>query len=123
MITKNQLLKNIRIKKKHKLIRKALQKCPQKKGVCINVSIMTPRKPNSAKRKIARIKLSNHLFITAYIPGKGHSLQQHSTVLIRGGNTKDLPGLKYKIIRGKYDLYGVEHRKRSRSKYGTKKNK
>jgi small subunit ribosomal protein S12 len=121
MITKNQLLHNIRKKKQHKIIRKALQMCPQKKGVCMKVTIMTPRKPNSAKRKIARIKLSNNLLITAYIPGEKHTLQQHSTVLIRGGNTKDLPGLKYKIIRGKYDLNGVIDRKRSRSKYGTKK--
>jgi small subunit ribosomal protein S12 len=121
MITKNQLLSNKRKQKIHKKTRKALQMCPQKKGIVTKVTIMTPRKPNSAKRKIARIKLSNNLFITAYIPGEKHNLQQHSTVLIRGGNTKDLPGLKYKIIRGKYDLHGVENRKSSRSKYGTKK--
>jgi small subunit ribosomal protein S12 len=120
-LTKNQLIKGNRLPKKHKKIRKALFQCPQKKGICLKVTIMTPRKPNSAKRKIARIKLSNNLIITAYIPGIKHSLQQHSTVLIRGGNTKDLPGLKYKIIRGKYDLIGVANRKRSRSKYGTKK--
>jgi len=121
MVTFNQLKSGARITKKHKYPRKALEHCPQKKGVCIKVTTMTPRKPNSAVRKIARVKLSNGRKITAYIPGEGHNLEQHAPVLIRGGNTKDLPGVKYKIIRGKYGLHGVKERKQGRSKYGTKR--
>jgi small subunit ribosomal protein S12 len=121
MITFNQLKLRPRLPKIHKFRRKALEHCPQKKGVCIKVTTMTPRKPNSAIRKIARVKLSNGRKITAYIPGEGHNLEQHAPVLIRGGNTKDLPGVKYKIIRGKFGLHGVKNRKQGRSKYGTKR--
>ena len=99
----------------------ALEKNPQKKGVCLKILIKTPKKPNSALRKIAKIKLNNNKIILGYIPGEKHTLQEHSIVLIRGGNTADLPGVKYKIIRGKFDLKGVINRKSSRSKYGTKK--
>lgn len=121
MVTFNQLKSGARTMKSHKIRRKALEHCPQKKGVCIKVTTMTPRKPNSAIRKIARVRLSNGRKITAYIPGIGHNLEQHAPVLIRGGNTKDLPGVKYKIIRGKFGLHGVKDRKRGRSKYGTKR--
>jgi small subunit ribosomal protein S12 len=123
MITINQLIKKPRKIKIHKKKTKALEKCPQKKGVCIRVTTMTPRKPNSAIRKIARVKLTNGYKVTVHIPGEGHNLQQHSTVLIRGGTVKDLPGVKYRVIRGKYDLQGIKNRKQGRSKYGTKKNK
>jgi small subunit ribosomal protein S12 len=99
----------------------ALEKCPQKKGVCIKILIRKPKKPNSALRKVAKVKLSNGQIIFAYIPGIGHNLQEHSVVLVRGGKRKDLPGVKYICIRGKYDLGGVVGRKTSRSKYGTKK--
>lgn len=122
MITINQLTKKSRKIKIHKNKKRALEKCPQKKGVCLRVTTMTPRKPNSALRKIARVKLSNGYKITVHIPGEGHNLQQHSTVLIRGGVVKDLPGVKYRIIRGKYDLQGIKTRKKGRSKYGTKRN-
>ncbi len=101
----------------------ALQKCPQKKGVCTKVYIKTPKKPNSALRKVAKVKLTNEHSVICYIPGIGHSLQEHSVVLIRGGRVQDLPGVKYHIIRGKYDLTGVLTRKTSRSKYGTKRPK
>lgn len=94
---------------------------PQKRGVCTVVKIMTPRKPNSAQRKVARIRLSNKMEVTAYIMGEGHNLAEHSIVLVRGGRVKDLPGVKYHVIRGKYDTLGVEGRKTSRSKYGVKK--
>ena len=96
---------------------------PQKKGVCTRVATMTPKKPNSAIRKMARVRLSNGLEVTAYIPGEGHKLQEHSVVLIRGGRVKDLPGVRYHIIRGTLDTTGVENRKQSRSKYGTKRPK
>jgi small subunit ribosomal protein S12 len=95
--------------------------CPQKKGVCIKIFIRTPKKPNSALRKLARLRLTNNKKINAYIPGEGHNLQEYSTVLIRGGRVPDLPGIKYHIIRGKLDLTGIKNRKTSRSKYGTKK--
>jgi len=121
MTTINQIIRKKRIKKKIKLNSKELKHCPQKRGICINVLIRTPRKPNSAKRKIARVRLSNDLEVNAYIPGEGHSLQQHSTVLVKGGGPKDLPGVNYRIIRGKYDLDGVVDRKKGRSKYGRKK--
>ena len=99
----------------------ALEACPQKRGVCTRVYTTTPKKPNSALRKVARVRLSNGIEVTAYIPGEGHTLQEHSVVLIRGGRVKDLPGVRYHIIRGALDATGVEGRKRSRSKYGTRK--
>jgi len=101
----------------------ALDACPQKRGVCTRVYTTTPKKPNSALRKIARVRLSNGIEVTAYIPGEGHNLQEHSIVLIRGGRVKDLPGVRYHIIRGTLDTSGVEDRKKSRSKYGAKKPK
>jgi len=104
--------------------RKELAKgSPFKQGVCLKVTTTTPKKPNSALRKIARVRLSNGLEVTAYIPGMGHNLQEHSIVLIKGGRTKDLPGVRYKVIRGVYDTQGVEGRKQSRSRYGAKRNK
>jgi small subunit ribosomal protein S12 len=121
MVTYSQHKKKQRRIKKHKHKHIALDRCPQKKGICLRVETMTPRKPNSALRKIVRVKLSNNLKVTAHVPGEGHTLQQHATVLIRGGNTKDLPGLKYKVIRGKLDLQGVRNRRSSRSRYGVKK--
>jgi small subunit ribosomal protein S12 len=101
----------------------ALQGCPQKRGVCTRVMTMTPKKPNSALRKVARVRLSNGIEVTAYIPGIGHNLQEHSVVLMRGGRVKDLPGVRYHIIRGAKDTQGVADRKRGRSKYGAKKPK
>ncbi len=95
---------------------------PQKRGVCVQVRTMTPKKPNSALRKVARVKLTNGMEVTAYIPGEGHNLQEHSVVLLRGGRVKDLPGVRYHIIRGTFDTSGVDQRKRGRSKYGSKKN-
>ena len=100
----------------------ALEHCPQKKGLCIKIFTRTPKKPNSAMRKLATLRLSNNFKINAYIPGEGHNLQQYSNVLIRGGRVKDLPGIKYTLIRGKLDLLGIKKRLRSRSKYGAKKN-
>jgi small subunit ribosomal protein S12 len=122
MPTLNQLVKKSRKKKKRSLKVPALQKCPQKKGVCLKIFIRTPKKPNSAKRKLAKIRLTNNKIVSGYIAGEGHSLQEHSVVLIRGGRVKDVPGLKYKIIRGVYDFDGLQNRKQARSKYGTKKN-
>ena len=101
----------------------ALESCPQKRGVCIRVYTTTPKKPNSALRKVARVRLSNAIEVTAYIPGEGHNLQEHSVVMIRGGRVKDLPGVRYHIIRGVLDTLGVDKRRRSRSKYGAKKPK
>ena len=101
----------------------ALQSCPQKRGVCTRVSTMTPKKPNSALRKVARIRLSNSFEVTGYIPGEGHNLQEHSIVLIEGGRVKDLPGVRYHIVRGSLDTAGVNDRKTSRSRYGAKKPK
>jgi small subunit ribosomal protein S12 len=121
MTTINQIIRKNRVLKRKKTINKILQNCPQKKGVCVKVYIQTPRKPNSAKRKVAKIKLSNNKYTIAYIPGIGHSLQQHSTVLVRGGGVKDLAGVNYKIVRGKFDLSGVEKRIKARSKFGVKK--
>ena len=123
MPTWNQLLNPDNSRKKKKKINKtpALKKCPQKKGVCIRVYTTKPKKPNSAFRKVAKIRLTNKSEVIAYIPGEGHNLQEHSVVMIRGGRVKDLPGVKYHIIRGKYDLNGVKGRKSSRSKYGVKK--
>lgn len=122
MPTLNQLIHNQpRLKRKRFSRRKALDTCPQKKGVCLKIYTTTPRKPNSATRKVAKISLSNKKKIIAYIPGIGHQLQQHSTVLIRGGRTQDLPGLRFKIIRGKFDSTPVALRRTRRSKYGIKK--
>ena len=121
MPTINQLCKKKRGIKLKKNKKPALQKCPQKKGVCIKIFLRTPKKPNSALRKLARLRLTNDKIISAYIPGEGHKLQEYSTVIIRGGRVKDLPGIKYKLIRGKLDFSGVKNRKNSRSKYGTKK--
>ncbi len=101
----------------------ALRECPQKRGVCTRVYTTTPKKPNSALRKVARVRLSNGIEVTAYIPGIGHNLQEHSVVLIRGGRVKDLPGVRYHIVRGALDSAGVQNRKQSRSKYGTKRPK
>lgn len=122
MATFQQLVKNPRIPKIHKTRTVALQRCPQKKGSCIRIFIQTPRKPNSARRRVARIELVNRKRINAYIPGEGeHSLQPHSVVLVRGGRVKDLPGMKYKLIRGKYDFEAHKTRIIKRSKYGTPK--
>lgn len=121
MPTINQLIKTPRLKKKHKNSKKDLLGNPQRKGTCVKVFIQTPRKPNSALRKVARVRLNSKKLITAYIMGEGHTLREHSTVLVRGGRVKDLPGIKYKLIRGVYDFRGLEKRQTSRSKYGTKK--
>lgn len=118
----NQLKRSSRKSKVSKTKVPALGGCPQKKGVCLKVYIVTPKKPNSALRKVARVRLSNRKRVTVYIPGEGHNLQQYSTVLMRGGRVKDLPGIKYHLVRGKYDFVGIKGRKVSRSKYGTKKN-
>lgn len=123
MPTINQLIRFGREKKVEKSKAPALMGNPQKRGVCIRVTTMTPKKPNSALRKIARVRLSNGVEVTAYIPGIGHNLQEHSVVLVRGGRVKDLPGIRYKIIRGTLDAAGVENRKQSRSKYGAKRPK
>jgi small subunit ribosomal protein S12 len=120
MPTYNQLCKIKRKKKKNFNNTPALERCPQKKGICIKLVIRAPKKPNSALRKLAKLKLSNSKKIYAYIPGEGHNLQEYSTVLIRGGRVKDLPGVKYHLVRGKLDFLGLKNRKTSRSKYGTK---
>lgn len=120
MPTYNQLCKKKRKNKKKLNKTPALEKCPQKKGFCIKLVLRAPKKPNSALRKLAKLKLTNLKRIYAYIPGEGHNLQPFSTVLIRGGRVQDLPGVKYHIIRGKLDFLGVKNRKTSRSKYGTK---
>lgn len=121
--TINQLIRQgrKRVLKKNKA--PALSNCPQKRGVCTRVYTTTPKKPNSALRKVARVRLTNGIEVTAYIPGEGHNLQEHSIVMIRGGRVKDLPGVRYHIIRGTLDTSGVEDRKRGRSKYGTKRPK
>ena len=123
MPTINQLIRKGRKLKKQKGNTPALNSCPQKRGVCIRVYTSTPKKPNSALRKVARVRLTNQMEVTAYIPGEGHNLQEHSIVLIRGGRIKDLPGVRYHIIRGTMDTAGVADRKRGRSKYGTRKPK
>jgi small subunit ribosomal protein S12 len=123
MPTINQLVRKGRQAVKRKTASPALRECPQKRGVCVRVYTTTPKKPNSALRKVARVRLTNGVEITAYIPGIGHNLQEHSVVLVRGGRVKDLPGVRYHIIRGSLDALGVEDRRRSRSKYGTKKPK
>ena len=121
MPTINQLIRKGRKKIKNKTKAPALNKCSLKRGVCLIVRTQTPKKPNSALRKIARVRLSNGQEVTAYIPGVGHNLQEHSIVMVRGGRVKDLPGVRYHIVRGKMDTAGVENRKNSRSKYGTKR--
>jgi small subunit ribosomal protein S12 len=121
MPTIQQLIRLSRNKKKNIIKTPALKNCPQRKGICLKVYTTTPKKPNSAIRKVARIKLTSGFEVTAYIPGEGHNLQEHSIVLIRGGRVKDLPGVRYKIIRGILDCAGVKNRKQGRSKYGTKK--
>ena len=120
MPTINQLVRKGRKKIKKKTKAPVLESCPQKRGVCLTVRTMTPKKPNSALRKIARVRLSNGKEVTAYIPGEGHNLQEHSIVLVRGGRVRDLPGVKYHVVRGVLDCAGVEGRQQSRSKYGTK---
>lgn len=121
MPTVNQLARTGRTKVRYKTASPALKRCPQVRGVCMRVFTTAPKKPNSALRKVARVKLSNGNEVTAYIPGEGHNLQEHSVVLIRGGRVKDLPGVKYHIVRGALDAAGVANRKQSRSLYGTKK--
>jgi small subunit ribosomal protein S12 len=123
MLTINQLLKKSRKKKINKIIKIALATAPQRKGVCVKVTTTSPKKPNSAVRKICRVRLSSKLTITAAIPGHGHNLQKHSVVLIRGGRVRDLPGVRYKLIRGKYDLDTTENvrRTQARSKWGLKR--
>ena len=121
MPTFNQLVRKGRQKVRRRSKSPVLDKCPQKRGVCLQVKTMTPKKPNSALRKIARVRLSNGKEITAYIPGIGHNLQEHSIVLVRGGRVRDLPGVRYHIIRGTLDTMGVDTRKQARSKYGKKK--
>lgn len=120
MPTYNQICRKKRIKKIKLKKTPALDKCPQKKGICTKLVIRAPKKPNSALRKLVKLKLSNEKQVYAYIPGEGHNLQRYSTVLMRGGRVKDLPGVKYHLIRGKLDLFGLKNRKTSRSKYGTK---
>ena len=123
MPTINQLVRKGRKRPVKKSKSAVLESCPFKRGVCVQVKTMTPKKPNSALRKIARVRLSNGKEITAYIPGEGHNLQEHSIVLVRGGRVKDLPGVRYHIVRGVLDASGVDGRRRSRSKYGTKRPK
>ena len=119
----NQLVRKARTLQKYRTKAPAMKKCPQVRGVCVRVYTTTPKKPNSALRKVARVRLTNGLEVTSYIPGVGHNLQEHSVVLIRGGRVKDLPGVRYHIIRGTLDSVGVQGRKKSRSKYGTKRPK
>ena len=123
MPTINQLVRKGRQKQRSRSKSPVLESCPQKRGVCLVVKTTTPKKPNSALRKIARVRLSNGREVTAYIPGEGHNLQEHSIVLIRGGRVRDLPGVRYHIIRGTLDAAGVDGRKQQRSKYGVKRGK
>ena len=123
MPTISQLIRHRRQLKIKRSKSPALTKCPQRRGVCLQVKTMTPKKPNSALRKIARVRLSNKIEVTSYIPGEGHNLQEHSIVLVRGGRVKDLPGVRYHIVRGTLDTSGVADRKKSRSKYGSKRGK
>ena len=123
MPTISQLIRHSRFTKKEKSKSRALQNNPQKRGVCTRVYTTTPKKPNSALRKVARVKLTNGQEVSAYIPGEGHNLQEHSVVLLRGGRVKDLPGVRYHILRGNLDTQGVANRKQRRSLYGTKKGK
>jgi small subunit ribosomal protein S12 len=121
--TFNQLVRDGRKRPRYKTASPALQGCPQKRGVCTRVYTQTPKKPNSALRKVARVRLTNGIEVTTYIPGVGHNLQEHSIVLIRGGRVKDLPGVRYHVVRGTLDAVGVAGRKQSRSKYGAKRPK
>jgi small subunit ribosomal protein S12 len=121
--TVNQLVRKGRTPKKYKGKSPALESCPQKRGVCTRVFTTTPKKPNSAMRKVARVRLTNNIEVTGYIPGIGHNLQEHSIVLIRGGRVKDLPGVRYHVIRGSLDCEGVQERMKGRSKYGSKRPK
>jgi small subunit ribosomal protein S12 len=123
MPTINQLVRKGRRAQAAKTTAPALKSCPQKRGVCVRVYTSTPKKPNSALRKVARVRLSNGMEVTTYIPGEGHNLQEHSVVLIRGGRVKDLPGVRYHVIRGTMDASGVEERRQGRSKYGAKRPK
>jgi len=123
MPTISQLVRKGREPVRYKTKSPALQSCPQRRGVCTQVKTTTPKKPNSALRKVARVRLTNGVEVTVYIPGEGHNLQEHSVVMIRGGRVKDLPGVRYHIIRGKLDSVGVKDRRKSRSKYGTKRPK
>ena len=123
MPTIEQLIRIGRISKRKKSKSPALKSCPQRRGVCVQVRTMTPKKPNSALRKIARVRLTTAIEVTAYIPGEGHNLQEHSIVLVRGGRVKDLPGVRYHIVRGTLDTAGVNQRRKSRSKYGAKRPK
>lgn len=120
MPTISQLIRFGRDEKRKKSKSPALKGCPQRRGVCLQVKTQTPKKPNSALRKVARVRLTNSVEVTAYIPGEGHNLQEHSIVLVRGGRVKDLPGVRYHIVRGTLDTQGVQNRKKSRSKYGAK---
>ncbi|MBN2716783.1 MAG: 30S ribosomal protein S12 [Deltaproteobacteria bacterium] len=123
MPTINQLVRKRRKKQFDKKDAPALRGCPQKRGVCVRVYTSTPKKPNSALRKVARVRLTNGMEVTSYIPGEGHNLQEHSVVLIRGGRVKDLPGVRYHVIRGNMDASGVDDRRKGRSKYGAKRPK
>jgi small subunit ribosomal protein S12 len=123
MPTINQLIRKGREKLKKRTAAPALQACPQRRGVCVRVYTTTPKKPNSALRKVARVRLTNGIEVTTYIPGVGHNLQEHSVVLIRGGRVKDLPGVRYHVVRGTLDAAGVQDRRQGRSKYGAKKPK
>uniref|UniRef100_A0A7C4EK28 Small ribosomal subunit protein uS12 n=1 Tax=Thermodesulfovibrio aggregans TaxID=86166 RepID=A0A7C4EK28_9BACT len=123
MPTISQLVKRGREKVEKRTKSPALQECPQRRGVCVRVYTTTPKKPNSALRKVAKVRLTNGVEVIAYIPGEGHNLQEHSIVLVRGGRVKDLPGVRYHIVRGTLDCAGVNNRRQSRSKYGTKKPK
>ncbi len=123
MPTVNQLVRLGRKKIKRKTDSPALKSCPQKRGVCLRVYTSTPKKPNSALRKVARVRLTNGMEVTTYIPGVGHNLQEHAIILIRGGRVKDLPGVRYHVVRGPLDTLGVQYRKKSRSKYGAKRPK
>ena len=121
MPTINQLVRKGRRQQKRRTKSPVLDACPQKRGVCLQVKTQTPKKPNSALRKVARVRLSNGKEVTVYIPGEGHTLQEHSIVLVRGGRVRDLPGVRYHVVRGALDTLGVNGRKQSRSKYGAKK--
>jgi small subunit ribosomal protein S12 len=121
MPTINQLVRKERVQQYRRSRHPAMQGCPQKRGVCTQVKVMTPKKPNSALRKVARVRLSTGVEVTAYIPGEGHNLQEHSIVLVRGGRVRDLPGVRYHIVRGVLDTQGVSDRKQARSKYGAKR--
>ena len=121
MATLNQVIRGIRKQKKKKVLSPALDKCPQRKGVCLKIFTVKPKKPNSAQRAVCRVKLTNQKVIIAYIPGEGHNLQEHSVVLVRGGRVSDCPGVRYKVVRGALDCQGVVGRMKSRSKYGAKR--